>query len=783
MPPSSVTKPASETSAPIRLSGVSTLNLKSVDVSFTPQSLIGVTGPSGSGKSALIIHSLLGVITRGLLAARPAGVTIPERMVEPQVGESSGLIPAIDLLKFAAELGVGEKGKGRKEADDPASLAEVGSILELDRPIAELLRKRGAVRCGRTDCGMKLSDSESVRAELVALAEAEAFASSRILFSAVFRREEFAPPTSGKTKKNAPPWFAGLVERSVKTGYRRVLVGDRAFRLTSDEEIDWRALCKGMKELPDSIGIVVDSVSVESVRSEEGRGRFAEIEKQVYTLGASQAELVVVPGGVNPFQSGFVDPSWPRLRLAEGSYCNVCGRVAPKLESVLAAPASSAQTAPATTLPPIDVFVQEASRSDLRAMPFRSLQKVVASDGAENELSGRLDRLLQFGLGNLTLDRRLRDLSDGEKILLACAFLETVGVSELLIVLDEPSRILHPQNLETVYEWSRRMIALGNTVIGVEQSEQFLTRCDSVVALGPGAGSKGGQIVFTGTGAEWGRTHPTLAADCEVPPVLTELVIPSGKLVAVTGVAGSGKTMLLKRLESSRDAKRFRSAKYFATAGGVLKRKRESVMEMVATITDLFGLLAELFAALPLARREGVSNDDLMLRTPRLRCEACAGAGVVELGLSFDAKSATCDVCQGRRYDTSVEELLFNERSITTVLASTVAESLPIFANQKEIASKLQLLSRLGLSHLRLGARPQELSRADYQRTMLAAALFKGASRNLYLLDQPFAGLSSDEIASCVLPLREVAERNGSSFVYTTHSPAAVEAAGFVISL
>ncbi len=766
----------------IDFKGVRTLNLKSIDISFRVGELNAITGVSGSGKTALAVHTLVSASKQFLLPLRPAARK-RETWIPAVFDSFEGLTPALSLNEFAARLNTREN---------------VGTVLNLWTSFAELLAATGRIRCARKDCAMAVCDGNSVRGELAELALTKGSAEARVLFGAVFRQSDFAdlghPAPKNSHKKDAL-WFVELIRRCMALNYRRFLIGARAVRLEANAEIDFKQLTSG--QVPEEIAVVVDSMPLAGVATAEGKIRFGEIQAQVFSLGSRVCRVVVLPGTENPFHSGTLEKSWPRFYLATGSYCSVCGQSAPQLTSdfVLAriarAEGRAAQRQSEFSL--LDVFIGNDSGARLIDQPISAVTKLLSSAtaGRSGELL-RLDKILSnLGISHLPGNRKLADLSDGERLALACAFLELVSMTETLIVIDQPSRILHPQNLEFVYDWCRRTLTAGNTLVVVESDPSFLSRADFIVELGPGAGAEGGRIMYQG---EPPRAKPVRRRSRSLPPrkqIVLER-ISRGGLYAIVGVCGSGKSRLLAQLACSKGElatsskkvpaqNEFRSVRLLPASSGRAKPTQEE--KTVAELAEVFLPLAELYAALPDARRAGYERNDFMLMTNKLRCDACEGSGreMVEAGVS-GANDLACASCNGRRYNTAAQEVRFNEVSLPDTLSAAAGEMLRVFSLRNELVPKLQMLSRFGLLHLRLGARMGQISAADRQRLLLAAQLLSAPEKTLFLLDQAFAGLSASEIELCMLPLRQATQR-GAAFVFSTHAAEVISKSDYIIEL
>jgi excinuclease ABC subunit A len=549
---------------------------------------------------------------------------------------------------------------------------------------------------------------------------------------------------------------------------------------------------------------VLDSLPLDSVFSEEGAARFEEISSRIAALGVTAAELLVVPADENPFHSGQVDTAWPRLIMTAGWYCPVCGKTAPALDFREALNRlSAAENADSQPSDAVDIFLGELPLRRVPELPIRLLSESAAWP---TELKHRLLLLSSLGLAHISLGRKLSELSSGERLLLACMFLEMAGLSDTLLIADEPSRVLGPVNLQQVHAWCRRMIDSGNTALVSEKNFPFLVQADCILELGPGAGERGGEIIFCGSPKIWAEnqaenagtfTQQNLPSHIEdvqpvvLPPMKTGEYdrIPLGCLVGILGPAGSGKSRLLAELaetkgllrKSSRVSKTdFRSVRLLTPA--ISRRSKNRLLhKRVLEVAEVWPPLAELYASLPFARRSNFSAEDFLLHSARLRCAHCRGQGFVEEGEMRGEAALLCDICFGSGFAVEAQQIVFRECSLPDVLRMSVHEALSLFALQKQVVRILQVLEHFGLAALRLGTHLFELAASDIQRLTLASQ-FVGAEpkKALFLLDQPFAGLPDGEVQQMMLRLRSAAEK-GNSFVFSAHSYPALNACDLLI--
>ena len=441
------------------------------------------------------------------------------------------------------------------------------------------------------------------------------------------------------------------------------------------------------------------------------------------------------------------------------------------------------------------------------------------------EITDRLGFLKNVGLSYLTIDRSATTLSGGESQRIRLATQIGSKLTGVLYVLDEPSIGLHQRDNQRLLETLRKMRDLGNTVLVVEHDEETILSADYVVDMGPGAGMKGGEVVFAGTPADLVRDEKSLTGQylsgrkkIEVParrkrPGKECLVIrgasennlknidvtfPLGCFISVTGVSGSGKSTLvvetLYRLLSQRLYRTGIPAGKHAEITGVEHIDKVININQApigrtprsnpATYTGVFTLIRELFAKTADARRRGYKPGRFSFNVKGGRCEACSGDGIIKIEMHFlPDVFVTCDVCHGRRYNRESLEIRYKGKNIGDVLDMTVNQALRFFENISVIRTKLQTLVDVGLGYIHVGQPATTLSGGEAQRVKLARELAKrDTGRTVYLLDEPTTGLHMDDIRSLLTVLKRFVE-GGNTVIVIEHNLDVIKVSDYVIDL
>jgi len=445
------------------------------------------------------------------------------------------------------------------------------------------------------------------------------------------------------------------------------------------------------------------------------------------------------------------------------------------------------------------VLVEGVGIAEFLSMPLNRAaefaERVRATGGYEHVndavegLGSRLRFLDEVGLDYLTLDRAYRTLSGGEaqRVRLATQLgMSLVGVA---YVLDEPSIGLHALDNERLLRTLEGLRDRGNTVVLVEHDASAMRAADHLIEVGPGAGVKGGRVVFEGDAeacraSRASRTGPYLDGRDKVDKNAEDLrpsrqwlgvegasennlkaidvAFPIGLLTVVCGISGSGKSTLVNDVLARAAAfslnrakeipgrhRRIRGLDHFSAAARVDQGPiGRSPRSNPATFLKIFDLLRDLFAKCPLAKVRGYKKSRFSFNVPGGRCERCKGDGMIQLDMQFMADVYTeCPSCRGRRYNRETLDVRFKGHTIADVLDMSVDEALPVFAHQPRIREKLQTLADVGLGYVTLGQAAPSLSGGEAQRIKLAFELSKRQrGDSLYILDEPTTGLHWEDV-------------------------------------
>jgi len=442
-----------------------------------------------------------------------------------------------------------------------------------------------------------------------------------------------------------------------------------------------------------------------------------------------------------------------------------------------------------------------------------------------DDLNERVKRLVDVGVSYLNLARATPSLSAGEAQRLRLAALLGSGLTGVLYVLDEPTIGLHPRDNARLIKVLRQLRDLGNTVLVIEHDLEVIRAADHVIDFGPGAGQFGGEVVGTGAPADLANqplsvTGLYLTRQTEVPlPAIRrnedagaiiirgarvhnlrniDVRLPLEKMVAVTGVSGSGKSSLLFDILDRAARQRFYGAnlvpgEHEQILGWELIDKIVTIDQTpigrsprsnAATYSDAFTPIRQAFAATPAAKNLGLRARDFSFNVPGGRCERCDGAGVLTVNMHFlPDMEVRCPSCRGQRFKSQILNVLYKDVNIAQVLDMTIADALPLFEEIPSARSRLALMADVGLGYLKLGQPATTLSGGEAQRVKLAKELGrKAVMRTLYLLDEPTTGLHIADVERLLVILQRLVDA-GNTVVVIEHNLDLIKSVDWVIDL
>lgn len=442
------------------------------------------------------------------------------------------------------------------------------------------------------------------------------------------------------------------------------------------------------------------------------------------------------------------------------------------------------------------------------------------------EINARLGFMSNVGLNYLELGRAANTLSGGEAQRIRLATQIGSGLQGVLYVLDEPSIGLHQRDNDRLIDTLKRLRDLGNTVLVVEHDEDTIRQSDFLVDMGPGAGSKGGQIVAMGAPEEVAKNPDSItgrylsgAEKIAVPKKRRkpnqdqqlivrgaqennlkniDVAFPLGLMTVVSGVSGSGKSTLVNDIVARELAARLNRSQVVPgkhdRIEGIKLLDKAIVIDQSpigrtprsnpATYTGIFTPIRELFAATPEANVRGYKAGRFSFNVKGGRCENCQGDGVIKIEMHFlPDVYVICDECKGKRYNREALEITYKGHTISDVLEMTVEQAAEFFDSIPSIHRKLETLVEVGLGYIRLGQPATTFSGGEAQRIKLATELSKRSTgKTMYILDEPTTGLHSADVKRLLGILHKLVE-GGNSMIVIEHNLDVIKSADWIIDM
>ena len=439
-------------------------------------------------------------------------------------------------------------------------------------------------------------------------------------------------------------------------------------------------------------------------------------------------------------------------------------------------------------------------------------------------------RLLDLGLGYLTLDRAASTLSTGERQRMQLARAVRNRTTGVLYVLDEPSIGLHPFNIAGLVDVMHDLISDGNSVVLVDHDTQILSVADHIIEMGPGAGADGGYVIAQGTVEEIGnnadskigpylsgklqaRLRPQVSADAlfaagsirlsigaihTVRPL--EVSIPKGRLTVVTGVSGSGKTTLILEslipaLEAKIGGKKLPEHVLNIEAEGIAQVKLidatpigVNVRSTVATYADVHDELRKIFARTTEAKARGYKAGDFSYNTGKLRCPVCDGTGIISLDVQFlPDVEVPCPECRGSRYGRDAHSVQYKTStgrsySLPDVMAMNVHSAIASCRDMELVCRRLQVLDDLGLGYLTLGEATPSLSGGEAQRLKLASEMGRDQNDCVFVFDEPTIGLHPSDVKTLVGVFQTLID-HGATVIVIEHDLDVIRCADYIVDM
>lgn len=788
----------------IKIRGARVHNLKNIDLDVPLNQIVGIAGVSGSGKSSLALGVLYAEGSRRYLEA--LSTYTRRRMTQAAKAQVD------EVLYVPAAIALHQR------PSVPGIRSTFGTGTELLNSLRLMFSRLAHHRCPNghyVEPSLNVAAGEKLHCPLCG---AEFYAPSA---------EELAFNSLGACRTCSGTGIVQTVDRDT-------LVPDETLSIDQGAVAPWNSLmwslmtdvCRAMgvrtdvpfKDLTDKEKDIVyngPAVKKHILYRAKNSEQTAELDftyyNAVYTVENALAKVKDEKGmkRVEKFLKQDICPD------CHGSRLNDLAR-APKIKGI------TLDEATHMTLTQLSQWVKDVPESLPRSMKPMAISIVESFESVAR-------RLLDLGLGYLSLDRAASTLSTGERQRMQLARAVRNRTTGVLYVLDEPSIGLHPANIDGLIGVMNDLVADGNSVVLVDHDTQILSHSDWLIEMGPIAGAQGGKVIATGTVNDlknnpFSQIGPYLPKSSMRPKrVATEserlfefgsleletraihtvkplkVKIPKGKLTVVTGVSGSGKTTLI--LESLVPALRALIQKEkppkhikFVSAPGIRDVKLIdatpigiNIRSTVATYANVHDELRKIFAKTERAKSAGLKAGDFSYNTGKLRCPTCDGTGLISLDVQFlPDVSIPCPQCAGSRYADEAKEIfsekVFASHSLPELMSMDISSVLELTGKQKLIAQRLEVLKELGLGYLTLGEETPSLSGGEAQRLKLASEIGKPQTQSVFIFDEPTIGLHPLDIEI----LMQVFDRliaNHATVVVIEHDLDIIRNADYIIDL
>jgi excinuclease ABC subunit A len=756
-------------------------NLKHIDVVIPKNKLVVVTGVSGSGKSSLIFDTLQKECQRHYLES--IGL-LNEEFEKPRYGHMSGLSPSISVSQHQTNR-------------NPRST--VGTMTDLYGYLRLIYAKAGQQLCPHCREWTLAGDGSRQMAALCLSCGGEVPNLGLPHFS--FNKPQGACPTC-----------KGLGE-IYDVRLEEVLDRTKSIREGAIGEWDIHYIKRNTE-------VFANAGAVYGLNFDLGQPveRWSEAERDFLLFGAGDERFIrhrpdanppatvlagrfegLIPNLKRRYSESGGQPS-KRAKLARFFHTAVCPDCGGKKLNVH----SRAVQVAGRPLGEVSGYSLEQLARWAETLQLAIVQPVV------EELKQTLRKLLAIRLGYLTLDRVVVTLSGGEHQRFRLASLLQSGMTGVLYILDEPTIGLHAKDTGELLRALRHLRDLGNTVIVIEHDPDVIKEADWVIEIGPLAGRAGGEVLNSASigrllEEERSQIRPFLLDKLQLkdkPPSMSgaieirgascfnlksfDVQIPVQALTTVTGVSGSGKSSLIfEVLAKGEGTKAVKGLEQFAAIQTIEQAPiGKSSRSNAATYTDVFTPIRRFYAGL--ARHLGLplAEKDFSFNAPGGRCETCEGLGVIATPMHFMPDVETvCPVCDGDRYQAAVLAVKHQGMNINDVLRMSVDDAVALFAGQKRIVERLQVLQEVGLGYLPLGQPAPTLSGGEAERIKIARELgVRSGGPTLYLMDEPTTGLHPLDVAVLLRCIHKLLE-HGHTVIAIEHHLGWIAASDWLIDL
>ena len=816
--------------------GARTHNLKNITVEMPRNAMVVFTGLSGSGKSSLAFDTIFAEGQRRYVESLSAYARqFLRQMQKPDVDEIEGLSPAISI---------DQKSRSNNPRSTVATITEIYDYLRI------LYARVGQPYCLDVDVPIeKLSQDEILGIVMKSIESHELKAKdTRTVMGVAVTSAKLsilAPVVVGRKGE-----YYQLLYDLLGKGFETVRVDGEVKKLRDRIVLE--------KTKRHDIDVVVDEIFVSEFLSDKkgSRERLSEAVERALQEANGLVKLLSPSGEERILSSKFICPTdgssfpevEPRLFSFNSPYgacpecnglgtvgifqndeCPVCEGARLRKEALRVYLGGTKTSLGKNIVDFSNMTIHEAF--DFVASLSLSKQQMEIAWPALREIIDRLQFMLDVGIEYLTLSRRAHTLSGGEAQRIRLASQLGSGLVGALYVLDEPTIGLHQRDNDKLIKTLTGLRDAGNTILVVEHDEDTIFASDYIIDIGPGAGIHGGQVVVADylqplldakkntSGSvtlaylrgEKRIAVPERRRDGEKGKIIirggkafniknANVDIPLGRLTAITGVSGSGKSTfmyeivhknLLSRLEKRHrtphtyNASTFTGTEYLARVVLIDQSPiGRTPRSNPATYTGAFSHIRDLFAATTEAKARGWKGGRFSFNVKGGCCEACQGNGEIAVEMHFlPTVYVECDVCNSKRFTKETLEVTYKGKNIYDVLHMTIEEACEFFKDIPPIYERLSSLMDVGLAYLELGQSATTLSGGEAQRIKVSSELYRRhTEKTIYLLDEPTVGLHYEDVKKLIEILQKLVD-HGNTVVVIEHNLDLIKCADYIIDI
>ncbi len=819
----------------IIIRGARTHNLKNISLEIPRNKMVVFTGLSGSGKSSLAFDTIFAEGQRRYVESlSPYARQFLNQMQKPDVDEILGLSPAISI---------DQKSRSNNPRSTVATTTEIYDYLRI------LYARVGQPYCLDTDVPIQKLSQDEILKVILASVESHDIKSSKVMGVDVSKAQVriYAPVVVGRKGE-----YYQLLYDLLGKGFEEVKIDGERKMLRE------RIVLQKTKR--HTIDVLVDAIYIsEFVHDKKGaHERLSEAVEKALTEANGLVKIENADGDERTLSAKFICPAdgssfpevEPRLFSFNSPYgacpecnglgtggifnndeCTVCkgARLRPEALRVYLHSTKKGEGLGKNIVDFTNMTIREAY-DFIDEISLTKQQQEIAWP-ALREIIDRLQFMLNVGIEYLTLNRRANTLSGGEAQRIRLASQLGSGLVGALYVLDEPTIGLHQRDNDLLIKTLTDLRDLGNTILIVEHDEDTILASDYLVDIGPGAGVHGGNIVVAGDlkdllsakkNTSGSVTLDYLRGDKSIPfPRVRRTAekgslkirggsafniknmhvdVPLGRMVAITGVSGSGKStfmyQLVHRNLQSRLEKKYRTPHTYnmASFSGSEYVSRTVLIDQSAigrtprsnpaTYTGAFTHIRDLFAGASESRARGWKSGRFSFNVKGGRCEACQGNGMIGVEMHFlPTVYVLCDVCDGKRFTKETLEVKYKGKNINEVLGMTVEEASTFFADIPAVYERLKTLGEVGLGYLQLGQSATTLSGGEAQRVKISSELYRQhVQKTIYLLDEPTIGLHYEDVKKLIDILQSLVD-HGNTVMIIEHNLDLIKCADYVIDI